>query len=57
MFVIRYYKNGNLYSYIEESMGILCWRDIIDMLWSISAGLNVIHELDLFMDIYTEEIY
>ncbi|CAB5339207.1 unnamed protein product [Rhizophagus irregularis] len=24
-------------------MGILCWRDIVDMLWSISAGLNFIH--------------
>ncbi|RIA88611.1 kinase-like domain-containing protein [Glomus cerebriforme] len=47
MFVIRFYKNGNLYSYIEESMGILSWRDIADMLWSIAAGLNVIHELGL----------
>ncbi|CAB4381545.1 unnamed protein product [Rhizophagus irregularis] len=47
MFVLRYYKNGNLYSYLEESMGIICWRDIVDMLWSISAGLNVIHELGL----------
>ena len=28
-------------------MGILCWRDIVDILWSISAGLNVIHECDL----------
>ncbi|CAB4381560.1 unnamed protein product [Rhizophagus irregularis] len=29
--------------YLEETMGILCWRDIVDMLWSISAGLNFIH--------------
>uniref|UniRef100_U9UU30 Protein kinase domain-containing protein n=1 Tax=Rhizophagus irregularis (strain DAOM 181602 / DAOM 197198 / MUCL 43194) TaxID=747089 RepID=U9UU30_RHIID len=43
MFVMRYYKNGNLYMYLEETMGILCWRDIVDMLWSISAGLNFIH--------------
>ncbi|PKK74117.1 kinase-like protein [Rhizophagus irregularis] len=47
MFVIRYYKNGNLYSYLDETMGILCWRDIVDMLWSISAGLHVIHEHNL----------
>ena len=41
-------QNGNLYSYLEESsMEILCWRYIIDTLWSISAGLNVIHELGL----------
>src|ERR1044072_2340683 len=44
MFVMRYYKNGNLYSYREESMGVICWRDIIDMLWSVSMGLNFIHE-------------
>src|ERR1044072_517381 len=47
MFVMRYYKDGNLYSYLEETMGVLCWEDIIDMLWSISSGLNVIHEHDL----------
>ena len=28
-------------------MGILCWRDIVDILWSISAGLNFIHERGL----------
>ena len=44
---MRYYKNGNLYSYLEESMGVLCWRDIVDMLWSVSMGLNFIHERDL----------
>jgi serine/threonine protein kinase len=47
MFVMRYYENGNLYSYLDESMGILCWRDIVDILWSISAGLNVIHGSNL----------
>ncbi|UZO07870.1 uncharacterized protein OCT59_028141 [Rhizophagus irregularis] len=47
MFVMRYYKNGNLYSYLEETRGILCWRDIIDMLWSVSAGLNFIHKNSL----------
>ncbi|UZO07858.1 uncharacterized protein OCT59_028130 [Rhizophagus irregularis] len=38
MFVMKYYENDNLFSYIEETMGILCWRDIVEMLWSISAG-------------------
>ncbi|GBC24390.2 kinase-like domain-containing protein [Rhizophagus irregularis DAOM 181602=DAOM 197198] len=47
MFVIRYYENGDLYSYLEESMEILCWRDIVDILWSISTGLESIHEHDL----------
>ncbi|CAB4440219.1 unnamed protein product [Rhizophagus irregularis] len=40
-------KNGNLYSFLDKSMGVLCWRDIIDMLRSISAGLNFIHENNL----------
>ncbi|RIA89750.1 kinase-like domain-containing protein [Glomus cerebriforme] len=47
MFVMRYYKNGNLYSYLEESVGTLYWRDIVDMLWSISTGLESIHEYGL----------
>ncbi|GBB89943.1 hypothetical protein RclHR1_01680014 [Rhizophagus clarus] len=47
MFVMRYYENGNLYSYLDNSIGILCWKDIVDMLWSISSGLNVIHESGL----------
>jgi len=41
---MKYYKGGDLYSYLEETMVILSWKDIVDMLWSISAGLNVIHE-------------
>jgi serine/threonine protein kinase len=36
-----------IYTRTLESMGILCWRDIVDMLWSISEGLKVIHEHDL----------
>ena len=28
-------------------MGILCWRDIVDMLWSVSTGLKFIHERGL----------
>ncbi|POG81081.1 kinase-like domain-containing protein [Rhizophagus irregularis DAOM 181602=DAOM 197198] len=47
MFVMRYYENGNLYSYLDESTRILYWRDIVDLLWAISAGLNFIHERDL----------
>jgi serine/threonine protein kinase len=47
MFVMRYYGNGDLYSYLEESMEVLCWRDIVDILWSVSTGLESIHERDL----------
>ncbi|GBB93633.1 hypothetical protein RclHR1_02200014 [Rhizophagus clarus] len=47
MFVMRYYENGDLYSYLEESMEVLCWRDIVDILWSVSSGLEIIHEHDL----------
>jgi serine/threonine protein kinase len=45
MFVMKYYKNGNLYSYLDTR--VLCWRDIVDMLWSISNGLDFIHKQDL----------
>ncbi|PKC59293.1 kinase-like protein, partial [Rhizophagus irregularis] len=47
MLVMRYYKNGSLYSYLKETLGVLCWRDIVDILWSISVGLKYIHEHDL----------
>ncbi|CAG8483321.1 10120_t:CDS:2, partial [Acaulospora morrowiae] len=43
-FVMRFYENGNLYQYLDHVMGILCWRDIIDMLWGISGGLDQIHK-------------
>ncbi|PKC06918.1 kinase-like protein [Rhizophagus irregularis] len=44
MLVMRYYKNGSLYSYLKETLGVLYWRDIVDMLWSISTGLSYIHK-------------
>src|SRR5438105_15488032 len=47
MFVMKNYKNGNLYSYLDESLGHLCWRDIVDILWDVSDGLNIIHGLDI----------
>ncbi|CAB4405463.1 unnamed protein product [Rhizophagus irregularis] len=37
MFVMRYYENGNLYSYLDESTRVLYWRDIVDLLWAIST--------------------
>ena len=47
MFIMRYYKNGDLHSYLDESQGMLCWRDMIEMLWEISGGLQHVHELEL----------
>ena len=44
MFVIRYYENGDLHSYLDEAQGMLCWQDIVDMLWRISGGIEHIHE-------------
>ena len=44
MFVMRYHENEDLYSYLDESQGMLCWRDIVEMLWEISGGINYIHE-------------
>ena len=47
MIVMRYYEEGNLYSYLEETRGMLCWRDIVEMLWEISGGIERIHESGL----------
>ncbi|EXX68695.1 uncharacterized protein OCT59_008946 [Rhizophagus irregularis] len=43
MLVMKYYRSGNLYQYLDRSNGILSWRDIIDMLWGIAGGLERIH--------------
>ncbi|PKY38849.1 kinase-like protein [Rhizophagus irregularis] len=41
---MKYYENGDLYQYlVDRSNGILCWRDMINMLWSITGGLERIH--------------
>ncbi|CAB5152498.1 unnamed protein product [Rhizophagus irregularis] len=44
MFVMRYYENGDLHSYLDKVQGMLYWRDIVDMLWGISGGIENIHE-------------
>nr|CAG8600413.1 15408_t:CDS:2 [Entrophospora candida] len=46
--VMKYYENGNLYQFLDESKGVLCWRDIVEILWSISNGLDHIHRQKLF---------
>ncbi|HJT83586.1 MAG TPA: protein kinase [Nitrososphaeraceae archaeon] len=47
MFVMGFYNSGNLYEYLNNTFGVLCWRDIIDILLSISAGIKFIHENNL----------
>ncbi|CAG8454660.1 2524_t:CDS:2 [Funneliformis caledonium] len=47
MLIMKYYEQGNLYSYLDQSLGALCWRDIVEILFNISAGLNFIHETGL----------
>ncbi len=44
---MKYYENGNLYSYLDEAQGMLCWRDIVEILWGISGGIEYIHESGL----------
>ena len=40
---MKYYENGNLYQYLEHSIGILSWSDIIDTFWGIAGDLERIH--------------
>ncbi|GBB91517.1 hypothetical protein RclHR1_18860004 [Rhizophagus clarus] len=47
MFIMRYYENGDLHSYLDKAQGMLCWRDIVDILWGISGGIENIHESGL----------
>ncbi|CAI2179448.1 13863_t:CDS:2 [Funneliformis geosporum] len=44
MFVMRYYENRDLHSYLDEAQGMFCWRHIVEMLWRISGGIEYIHE-------------
>jgi serine/threonine protein kinase len=44
---MKYYDSGDLHSYLDEAQGMLCWKDILDMLWGISGGIKNIHESGL----------
>ena len=45
---MRFYDNGNLNNYLEKIYGDLSWRDKVDMLWGIAAGLDIIHRKGLY---------
>ncbi|CAI2161969.1 5679_t:CDS:2 [Funneliformis geosporum] len=45
--VMKYYDNEDLHSYLDNVKGMLCWRDIVELLWGISEGINKIHEKGL----------
>ncbi|CAG8472069.1 13262_t:CDS:2 [Funneliformis caledonium] len=44
MFVMKYYENEDLHSYLDKAQGMTCWRDIVDFLWGASKGIQIIHE-------------
>jgi serine/threonine protein kinase len=43
-FIMRYCESKDLYSYLDETQGMLDWKDIVEMLWQISSGIEYIHE-------------
>ncbi|PKY47469.1 kinase-like protein [Rhizophagus irregularis] len=47
MMVMRYYDHEDLYTFLDNFNGALCWRDIIEILLSVSEGLFKIHEFGL----------
>ncbi|CAG8600272.1 10436_t:CDS:2 [Ambispora gerdemannii] len=47
IFVMRFYENGDLNHYIENVKDI-SWKDKIDLLWGITAGLENIHRSNLY---------
>ncbi|CAG8550429.1 11320_t:CDS:2, partial [Diversispora eburnea] len=44
MFVMKYYEDGNLYSYLDKNYGIITWGEIFSILLGISEGLGRIHK-------------
>ncbi|KAG9283995.1 hypothetical protein G9A89_000284 [Geosiphon pyriformis] len=48
MFVMRFYENGSLDNYLDHVLGDISWRDKIDLLWGVIAGLENIHNSDLY---------
>ncbi|CAJ0901084.1 11535_t:CDS:2 [Entrophospora sp. SA101] len=42
-FVNKYYEDGNIYKFLDKSEGLLCWRDIVEIIWLIAGGLKCIH--------------
>ncbi|CAG8464874.1 11138_t:CDS:2 [Ambispora gerdemannii] len=47
VFVMRFYENGNLNQYIKNVKEI-SWKDKIDLLWGITAGLENIHRSNIY---------
>jgi serine/threonine protein kinase len=43
MIIMKYYKNRNLYQYLDSHNGILPWRIIMNILRGIAEGLKKIH--------------
>ncbi|CAJ0909675.1 4429_t:CDS:2 [Entrophospora sp. SA101] len=41
--VLKYYEDGNIYKFLDKSEGLLCWRDIVEIIWLIAGGLKCIH--------------
>ncbi|CAJ0753510.1 8009_t:CDS:2 [Entrophospora sp. SA101] len=47
-FVNKYYEDGNIYKFLNKSEGLLCWRDIVEIIWLIAGGLKCIHREKLW---------
>ncbi|CAI2190985.1 3777_t:CDS:2, partial [Funneliformis geosporum] len=43
----EYYENRDLYSFLDETQGILYWKDIVEMLWSIFQVITNYYEKGL----------
>ncbi len=47
MFVMKYHESEDLHSYLDEIQGMLFWKNIVEMLWRISGGIEYIHYKEL----------
>ncbi|CAB5358038.1 unnamed protein product [Rhizophagus irregularis] len=48
-FINKNYYKGGIYSFLESHEEFLYWKDIVDLLWSISSELFKIHDLGLII--------
>ena len=44
---MKYYQDGNLYTYLENGAKTIKWKDITIILRSLSLGLKLIHKFGL----------
>ena len=46
--VLPFMENGSLRSYLNQNFNSITWKQKLDLMWSISDGLSLIHHKNLY---------